>query len=78
MPDRLGGTSPYLNVPVLNPSLVESVAVEGPCDLAVEGKVTGSPMFSAGTIGLATPALREFCIGEPLLDMQRMSEKVAL
>ena len=78
MPDRLGGTSPYLNVPVLDPSLVESGAVEGPCDLAAEGRVTRSPMFSAGPIGLATPALREFCIGEPLLDMRRMSEKVAL
>ena len=67
--DKLGGTSPYLNVPVLDPSLVESMAVEGPCDLAMEGKVTGSPVFSVGSIGLATPALREFCIGEPLLDI---------
>ena len=69
VPDKLGGTSPYLSVPVLNPSLVESMAVEGLCDLATEGKVTGSPVFSAGTIGLATPALQEFCIGEPLLDI---------
>ena len=69
MPDKLGGTSPYLSVPVLNPSLVESMAVERLCDLAVEGKVTGSPIFSAGTIGLTTPALQEFCIGELLLDI---------
>ena len=69
MLDKLGGTSPYLNVPVLNPSLVKSVAVEGLCDLAAEGKVTGSPIFSAGTIGLTTPALWEFRIREPLLDI---------
>ena len=69
MPENVGGTSPYLIVLVLDPSLVESVAVEGPCDLAAEGKVIGSPIFSAGTIGLAFPALREFCIGEPLLDI---------
>ena len=69
MPGKLGGTFTYLSVPLLDPSLVESVAVEGPCYLAVEGKVTGSPVFSAGTIGLTTPALWEFCIGEPLLDI---------
>ena len=69
MPDKVGGTSLYLSVPVLNPSLVESVAVEGPCGLAMDGKVTGSPMLSAGTIGLAIPTVQEFCIREPLLDI---------
>ena len=69
MPDKLGGTSLYLSVPVLDPSLVESMAVEGLCDLAMEGKVTGSPMLSVGTIGLAISALQEFCIREPLLDI---------
>ena len=69
VPDKLGGTSLYLSVLVLDPSLVKSMAVERPCDLAMEGKVTGSPIFSASTIGLATPALQEFCIREPLLDI---------
>ena len=69
MPNNVGGTSPYFSVPVLDPSLVESMAVEGPCDLAMEGKVTGSSMLSVGTIGLAIPALQELCIREPLLDI---------
>ena len=69
MPDKLGGTSLYLSVLVLDPSLVKSMAVERPCDLAMEGKVTGSSMLSVGTIGLAIPALQELCIREPLLDI---------
>ena len=69
MPDDVRGTSPYLSVLVLNPSLVKSMAVEGLCDLAVEGKVIRSPMFSTGTIGLTIPAVWELCIRETLLDI---------
>jgi hypothetical protein len=57
------------SVPVLDPSLVESIAVGGPCDLTAEGKVIRSPMFSAGIIGLAFPMSLELCIGEPLPDI---------
>jgi hypothetical protein len=42
-----GGTSPCLSIPVLDPSLVESVVVEGPCELTTEGKVIRSPHHRA-------------------------------
>jgi hypothetical protein len=38
VPDIMGGTSSCLSVLVLDPSLVESVAVWGPCDLTVGGE----------------------------------------
>jgi hypothetical protein len=76
VPDIMGGTSLCLSGPVLDPSLVKSVDVWGPCDLTAEGRVIGSPMFSVGIIGLAFPVLRELCIGEPLLDIYWMSGKM--
>ena len=45
------------------------MAIEGLHDLAMEGKVIESPIFSVGTIGLTFPTLWEFSIGEPLLDI---------